>query len=127
MMLPQLGVCGGMPTPRKLSTASVRMAEAAMKVACTISGANRLGRMWRNRMAARAGRHRRLDVGLLADGQHQRAHQSHHARDFRDHDGDDDGAQAALSVAISAIASSTPGMAISPSMTRMISASTRRK
>ena len=76
---------------------------------------------------ARAGRHRRLDVGLLADGQHQRAHQSHHARDFRDHDGDDDGAQAALSVAISAIASSTPGMAISPSMTRMISASTRRK
>ena len=51
MMLPQLGVCGGMPTPRKLSTASVRMAEAAMKVACTISGANRLGRMWRNRMA----------------------------------------------------------------------------
>ena len=40
-----------MPTPRKLSTASVRMAEAAMKVACTISGANRLGRMWRNRMA----------------------------------------------------------------------------
>ncbi|MNR15897.1 hypothetical protein D3C85_1324560 [compost metagenome] len=51
MMLPQLGICGGMPTPRKLSTASVRMADAAMKVACTIRGANRLGRIWRSRMA----------------------------------------------------------------------------
>jgi hypothetical protein len=30
MMLPQLGISGGTPTPRKLSPASVRMAEAAI-------------------------------------------------------------------------------------------------
>ncbi len=35
------------PTPRKLSPASVRIAEAEMEVACTISGASVLGRMWR--------------------------------------------------------------------------------
>ena len=47
MMLPQVGVSGGMPTPRNDRIASIRMAEAAMKVPCTISGATVLGRTWR--------------------------------------------------------------------------------
>ncbi len=48
MMLPQLGISGGMPMPRKDRIASTRIAAAAMKVPCTISGATVLGRMWRN-------------------------------------------------------------------------------
>ena len=47
MMLPHVGVCGGMPTPRNDRIASIRIAEAAMYVACTISGGTVLGRMWR--------------------------------------------------------------------------------
>ena len=45
MMLPQLGMIGGVPAPRKDNVASPIMAEAQMKVACTISGASVLGRM----------------------------------------------------------------------------------
>ena len=45
--LPQVGMSGGRPTPRKLRMASVRMPEAQMKVPCTTSGAMQLGRMWR--------------------------------------------------------------------------------
>ena len=48
IMLPQLGVDAGMPTPRNESDASISTADAATKVACTISGATVLGRMWRN-------------------------------------------------------------------------------
>jgi hypothetical protein len=44
MMLPHVGVCGGMPTPRNDRIASIRIADAAMYVACTISGATVLGR-----------------------------------------------------------------------------------
>jgi peptide/nickel transport system permease protein len=47
MMLPQVGVSGGMPMPRKDRIASTRIAEAAMNVPWTISGAMVLGRMWR--------------------------------------------------------------------------------
>ena len=36
MMLPQLGISGGMPMPRKLSAASVRMAAAAAPLAATV-------------------------------------------------------------------------------------------
>lgn len=39
MMLPQVGVSGGKPTPRKDRIASTRIAEAQMNVPCTISGA----------------------------------------------------------------------------------------
>src|SRR5580658_4271738 len=45
MMLPQLGMIGGVPAPRKDNVASVIIAEAQMNVACTISGASVLGRM----------------------------------------------------------------------------------
>ena len=47
MMLPQVGVSGGMPMPRKDRIASIRIAEAQMKVPCTISGATVLGSTWR--------------------------------------------------------------------------------
>ena len=47
MMLPHVGVCGGMPTPRNDRIASIRIADAAMYVACTISGAIVLGRTCR--------------------------------------------------------------------------------
>jgi hypothetical protein len=50
IMLPQLGVCAGMPTPRKDSEASISTAEAATKVACTISGATMLGSTCRHRI-----------------------------------------------------------------------------
>ncbi len=47
MMLPQVGVSGGIPTPRNDRIASTRIAEATMYVACTISGGSVFGRMWR--------------------------------------------------------------------------------
>src|SRR5215510_10512053 len=47
MMLPQLGISGGTPAPRKDRPASTSMAEAHTYVACTISGASVLGRMCR--------------------------------------------------------------------------------
>ena len=43
IMLPQLGVSGGVPTPRKLKEASRITASAQMKVPCTIRGASTLG------------------------------------------------------------------------------------
>ena len=49
MMLPQVGVSGGMPTPRNDRIASIRIALAQMKVPCTISGATVFGRTWRMR------------------------------------------------------------------------------
>src|SRR5215469_1260385 len=44
MMLPQLGIIGGVPAPMKDSMASVIMAEE-LKVALTIRGANVFGRI----------------------------------------------------------------------------------
>ena len=49
-MLPQVGISGGVPAPRNDSAASIRIAEAQMYVACTISGAIVFGRMWRSRI-----------------------------------------------------------------------------
>src|SRR5258706_8747682 len=48
MMLPQVGMSGGRPTPRNDRIASMRMPLAQMKVPCTISGAIVFGRMWPN-------------------------------------------------------------------------------
>ena len=45
MMLPQLGMIGGVPAPMNDNVASVIIAEAQMNVACTISGASVFGRM----------------------------------------------------------------------------------
>src|SRR5580698_11427208 len=47
MMLPQLGMIGGVPAPMNDRIASVIIADAQMNVAFTISGASVLGRMWR--------------------------------------------------------------------------------
>src|SRR5438128_1484007 len=47
MILPQVGLSGGMPTPRKERIASMRIADAAIYVAWTINGGTVLGRMWR--------------------------------------------------------------------------------
>ncbi len=50
MMLPQLGISGGVPAPTKLRYASKITACAQIYVACTISGGMVLGRMCRTRM-----------------------------------------------------------------------------
>ena len=50
MMLPQLGMLGGVPAPRNDRIASVIIAAAAMKVPCTKSGGNVLGTMWRHKI-----------------------------------------------------------------------------
>ena len=47
MILPQLGMIGGVPAPMKDRMASVIIAEAQINVACTVSGARVLGRMCR--------------------------------------------------------------------------------
>ena len=51
MMFPHVGVSGGMPMPRNERIASTRIAEAQMKVPCTMSGATVFGRMWRTMSA----------------------------------------------------------------------------
>jgi hypothetical protein len=51
MMLPQLGMLGGVPAPMKDRIASVIIAEAVMNVPCTKSGGNVLGTMWRHRIS----------------------------------------------------------------------------
>ena len=60
-------------------------------MACTISGASVLGRMWRTQQLrlARAARNGALDVGLRPDRQHHGAHHAHDARHLGDDDGDD--------------------------------------
>ena len=50
MMLPQLGTSGGVPAPRNDKSDSIRIAAAQIYVACTVSGARVLGKMWRNRI-----------------------------------------------------------------------------
>ena len=50
MMLPQVGVGGLTPSPRKLKPASARIAEAALSVATTITGGSAFGITWRSRM-----------------------------------------------------------------------------
>src|SRR5690606_4357827 len=52
IMLPQLGVGGCTPRPRKLKLASVRMAVAIHKVDMTEMGPRMLGMMWRRMMRA---------------------------------------------------------------------------
>ena len=86
--------------------------------------------MWRPRILphARAAGDRRLDIGLLARGQHDRAHEPHDARHLRDDDGDDDDLPTLpLNSEMSAMASRIAGIAISPSISRMTTTSTGRK
>ena len=60
MMLPQLGMFGGVPAPMNDKIASVIIADAQTYVACTSSGATVFGSMWRTSMrgvVVPAGRH----------------------------------------------------------------------
>src|SRR5690606_6953435 len=50
MMLPQLGLGARVPMPRKLSEASMRMAEATHSVISAMMGAMMLGMTWRTMM-----------------------------------------------------------------------------
>src|SRR2546430_11453217 len=50
MMLPQLGMLGGVPAPRNDRIASTIIAEAATKVPWTSKGGSVLGKMCRHRM-----------------------------------------------------------------------------
>src|SRR5690606_15235277 len=48
--VPSDGSVGGMPTPRKLSVASIRIASPKFSVAATSTGVSVFGRMWRRMM-----------------------------------------------------------------------------
>ena len=87
---------GGRPTPRKERIASTRMAKAHDVGALHQQRRDAVGQDVAEHDPAgrRAERDRRLDVGLLADRQHQRAHQARDARDLGDGDGDDHRADA---------------------------------
>ena len=52
MMLPQLGMLGGVPAPMNDRINSVIIAAAAMNVPCTTSGGSVLGTIWRHRINA---------------------------------------------------------------------------
>ncbi len=128
MMLPQLGTCGGVPAPMKLKTASVIMAEAQIKVACTSTGARVLGRMWRHSV-----RKNPVPAAIAASTKGCSRKLSTTPRTSRATRGTSAMVMArttlprlALVSAISAIASSTGGIDINPSMTRMIMASAMR-
>ena len=49
-MLPQVGVMGLTPKPRKLTKASPTMTAATLSVVATMIGLIALGRMWRKMM-----------------------------------------------------------------------------
>ena len=49
-MLPQVGISGGTPRPRKLSAASEMIAEAMENVPITTADGNRFGKIWRRMM-----------------------------------------------------------------------------
>ena len=96
MMLPQVGVSGGMPTPRKLRIASSRMAERADVGGLDDQRRNRVGQhvAVEDLRRGRAYRDGRLDIGLLPDRQHDRTDQPHHARNLRYRNRDDHRQQA---------------------------------
>ena len=76
-IVPQLGVGGCTPRPRKLSDASAMIAPAMPSVACTTTAGSAVGRTWRRTIRAGAGaeRARRLDELELARAQRLPAHQ----------------------------------------------------
>src|ERR1700722_5713713 len=69
-MVPQEGVEGSRPTPRKLNDASVRMACAMEKLATTLTGPIALGNTCRNRTRASLAPTARL----MPDREHLGAH-----------------------------------------------------
>src|SRR4051812_11778373 len=128
MTFPQLGTFGGMPAPRKERIASTMMAEAQIYVACTMSGGTVFGRMWRSRM-----RHTGVPTACAASTNGCSRSVSTTLRTSRVTLGTSAMVMARITLpmlarvsAISAIASSTGGIAIRPSMMRISTASTRR-
>ena len=128
IMLPQLGVCAGTPTPRNDRAASISTAEAATKVACTTSGATMLGSTWRQRMTGS-----RVPTAWAASTNNCSRRVSASERTSRATRGISGMVMATITVvrlacvtAISAIASRMPGMAIRPSITRMMGPSVQR-
>ena len=128
IMLPQLGISGGVPAPRKRQDRLGQHRGGANVGRLHDQRGMQFGSTWRMRMSGSRvpSRDRGLDVGLLAHRQHDGAHQPHHARDLRHRDRDDDGTMLAPESETSAIASRTPGIAISPSMMRITIASSTR-
>ena len=82
IMLPQVGLVGGTPAPRKDSAASVRMEKANTNVPCTSSGESRFGSRCTTmtRRLAGAERFRGLDELQLAQHQHRAARNAGDAR-----------------------------------------------
>ena len=126
--MPQLGVWGGTPAPRKLRLASTMMASAKMNVACTITGAKVLGAMWRSMIlqvgvpmafAASTNCCSRRDKTAPRTTRTMRGVSTTHITRITLK-------TLAPSTAISASASSSEGNAINPSMNRIITLSARR-
>jgi hypothetical protein len=128
MMLPQLGMLGGVPAPRKERIASTIIADAATKVPCTRSGGNVLGRMWRHRM-----RKKPVPLAKAASTKGSSRKVSTTPRTRRVTRGTSATVIAKITFsmlarvsAINAIAISTAGIDISPSMIRITIASVQR-
>src|SRR6185295_9846275 len=128
MMLPQVGVSGGIPTPRNDRIASTRIAEATMYVACTISGGSVFGRMWRI-TSGRVG----VPTEIAASTYGSSRTESTIARTSRTTRGISGMTIATITATIpavhndtSAIASRIAGIAISPSISRITGPSSQR-
>ena len=95
IMLPQVGVGSVMPSPRKLSIDSVRIAAGTRSVQRTMTGSTPFGRTWRRRMrpVPGAGRPRGLDVLALAHGERGRPRDAGELRDVAEADAGDDGGE----------------------------------
>jgi hypothetical protein len=78
MMLPQDGMVGGVPAPMNDSTRLGDDRRGADIGRLHDQRGKRVGQdvAEQDRRQARAGRHRRLDEGLLAQGQHDAAHEA---------------------------------------------------
>src|SRR5271166_801554 len=128
MMFPQLGIIGGVPAPMNDNVASVIMADAQMNVACTISGAKVLGRMCFQMMAGTL-----VPQAIAASTYGCSRSDSTTLRTRRDTRGNSAMLMATMTFwtearvsAISAMASRMGGIDISPSITRITTASRLR-
>ena len=124
---PQTGVGGGGPSPRKESPASVRMAPDTYSAACTMIGASTFGSTWRRRIASVP-----TPTSRAASTYGSSLTASTSPRVTRAKGGTNPTATATMTfrtpkpmIAMVAIARKITGKANSPSMTRMITASTR--
>src|ERR1019366_3517284 len=128
IMLPQLGICAGTPTPRNDSADSMSTADAAMKVACTTSGAVMFGSTWRHRISGS-----RVPIACAASTKSCSRSVSASERTRRTTRGTSGTVIATITVKrlarvsdISAIARRMPGIAMRPSITRITRPSAQR-